>query len=134
MFLLCLQVKGATGIHLQRSEVIRQATIQASATAGGAIVMLSDETGSGAASRTPPRGGAVTADVQMILGDQSCQSYILSRRRIRWSPSLSEGGPRFPKSPATDPRTIARAFCSFSRSYKIDLTKVTATTRQCWRS
>ena len=49
--------------------------------------------------------------------------YLLSRRRIRWSPSLREGGPRWPKSPSTDPRMIAEAFRNFSRSYKIDLTK-----------
>ena len=54
-------------------------------------------------------------------------SYFLSRRRIRWSSSLGEGGPRCPNSPSTDPRMIAEDFRDFSRSYKIDLTKVVAT-------
>jgi hypothetical protein len=61
------------------------------------------------------------------------QSYILSRRRIRRSPSLREGGPRCPSSPSTDPRMIAEDFRAFSRSYKSDLTNLEAVLRQCSR-
>ena len=69
---------------------------------------------------------------ERIIVSQS-SSYLLSRRRIRLSPSLGGGGPRCPNSPSTDPRMIAEAFRDFSRSYKMDLTKLPAMLRQCSR-